>query len=213
MSVIEAIRERKLRSLKASITYCDTRDRMLREKAEATKALIGKGADTAKIDPRVMKMSSLYYKMLDEYYAKSQIRMPHSYSKRAIAMWKRVADSCEQSEVEPESYIRAQFAFFHKAFGKPPELSQLATDNARTRAREFSGKPAAKVIGNDIKHTANFADKMRAAEAHMQNICRAQSMTRLEVYTKLVIPGLVVLPPEYLKADPVYKQALESVSK
>lgn len=202
---MEAVRKRRLRAAKASISYGETRDKILHEKAEQVKQLL-----TGTKDPQQctleLQMAELYYKMLDEYYHKQSIRMPHTPNKRSLALWRRVATSCRQAQAEPEAYLRAQFSYFHKAFGKPPEVYQLATENAVTRAQTFEGNSKRKVIGNDIRHKGDFASIMRQGEQQMQQLCRAHDLTRAEVYRRFVLTGLFTFPKQYLEADPVYKQ-------
>lgn len=204
--ILEVLRQRRLKSARSSVAFGEASDAAVSQRAKLAKATLAEinGNEVPK-DAEELRMASIYYRMVDEYYAKSSIRMPSKVSKRGLALWRRVVRSCTESQVEPEQYLRAQFQYFHKAFGRPPELRQLATDNAKTRAREFAGVKG-KIVGNDIRHKGDIASIMRNAEKQMQDICRAQSMTREEVYRNLVLTGLMIFPKEYLAADPVYQK-------
>jgi len=206
--IIEVLQAKVLRSTKASLAFSETRDALVSRKAQATKEFL-------KQDPELhsraleQRMASLYYRMLDEYYVEPAIRMVNSPSKKGQALWKRVPVSCDATGVDPESYMRAQFAFFHKAYGRVPRVYQLATDKARERAISFSGSKVK--IMTDKKVSRNLPVIMRQAEKLMQDICRAQGLTREEVYRNLVVPGLMAFPREYLEADPVYKRVKDEL--
>jgi hypothetical protein len=209
LNILEALKKRRLKAVKSSITYGETRDAIVSEKAKAVKVTLADlhGTEVPK-DAEEIRISGFYYRMVDEYFAKPVIRMPTTMTKRGLALWRRVVISCKASGVDPELYMRAQFDYFNKHFGRPPEVFQLATENAQERAIQFAagGQTSKKIVGNDIRHKGDLASIMRIAEKQMQDVCRAQSLTREEVYKNLVIPGLLLFPKEYLEADPVYKR-------
>jgi len=157
-------------------------------------------------------MAALYYRMVDEYGGSPAVRIPAETPRRGLSLWRRVVRSCGAAGVDPEPYMRAQFAYFHKCFGRIPKISQLATDKAQVRAIEYiaTNKVQRRVVGA-IEHKTDLADVMRNAEKLMQTICRAQGMTREEVYRNLVLPGLIGFPKQYLAADPVYRGVVNSL--
>lgn len=206
--ILKVLEQRRLRSAKSSMAFTERRDAIVSEKAKLVKATLADVSGDAPKDVEELRMAALFYRMLDEYFASPAIRMPTTATKRGLSLWRRVVRSCSEAGVDPEAYMRAQFDYFNKCFGRPPKLNQLATDKAQERAITYvaENKVQRKVIGNDIRHVADIATVMRSAEKQMLTICRAQSMTREEVYKKLVLTGLITFPKPYLAADPVYQK-------
>jgi len=209
--ILEVLRARRLRSIKASIAFNEKRDAMVSEKAKVVKETLSTLDGSEPKDVEEVRMAALYYRMVDEYYANPAIRMPHTMTSKGLSLWRRVVISCAEAGVDQEAYMRAQFDYFHKCFGRPPKIYQLATDKAQERAIAYvaANKVTKRVVGNDIRHKADVASVMRSAEKQMLTICRAQDMTREEVYRNLVIPGFITFPKVYLDADPIYKKVID----
>jgi hypothetical protein len=210
--ILAELRKRRLRSANASIRFTDTRDRIIRDHAQVVKEVINSDGSRDSASHTVEgQLSFLYRKMWQEYYQRPLVRYPKIMSKRGIAFWGRVAKNCDKAGVTPEVYMRAQFNWFHRKFGRPPELLQLATENALSRVVEFlaQGKnPATKVIGNDIRPEEDKASLFRRCEKQLRDICRAQKLSREDFYRKLVVSGLVSFPQEFLDMDPIYRNII-----
>lgn len=206
MDILETLRRARLKSVKSSIAFSETRDKIIHSQAEYVKATVINNKSTG-TEQRcgALQASTLYYTMLDQYFVKHSFRQPTLMNDRAKALWQRVYDASVEVNMPIEDYLKAQFTFFHKAFGKPPELHQLATPKAKERAKE-TVLGSTRVVGNNIEIKKDIAAILRAAEQQMQELCRQHKLSREEVYRKFVVTGLFFFPKEYLDADPVYKK-------
>lgn len=205
VNILEAIKQQRLKAIRSSVAFSETRERIVHAQAESVKALLAQDLDTPQeINPADLA-ASLYYKMMDEYYARSSYKQVTTPTKRSIQLWTRVVKCAQETNIPIESYLRAQFSYFHKAFGRPPELSQLATAKAKDRAKTFTEGPK-KIIGNDIRIDRDIAQLLRDSEEQMRQLCRQHNLSREDVYRKFVLTGLFFFPKEYLNADPVYKK-------
>jgi hypothetical protein len=210
MGVLEAVRAKKLATVTASIRYSETLEEKTRRAAQATKAMLKDGPSNVEaVYAEEHTLRTLYYRMLEEYYGKKNFAVSNDMDNKALALWGRVKAKCHDAGVDPETFMRAQFVWFHKSFGKAPTIVQLTTATAVARASEFSPADSKKkVIGNNINANVDFASIMRNSENQMQDLMRAQGYSREEVYINLVIPGLFSFPKEFLKADPVYLKVI-----
>jgi len=203
MSVLEAIKKQQLRSIHRSMVSSELQENVTRLNAEHAKSVLSGEAD----DVDETKMAGIYTRLRTQYDGKLHASKP--LSKRAKSFWLRVIERQKQAGVSPEKFMTAQFDWFHRNFGKVPEVFQLTTEAAVTRAKEYAGSENKKIAATSREEKVNFAELMKQSDKMMRDICAAQGMTRLEVYTKLVIPGHFMFPKQYLDSDPVYKQALE----
>lgn len=205
MDILEAIREHRLKKALASNRFQDQRDKATTTQIQEFKARF-KGEGDPKLVP-AMNAARTYYSMLDAYKKTASVKLPTSFNKRAQALWTRVADASVKSGLTVDAFIRAQFVFFHKAFGKAPEPYQLATDAAVERAKSDDNKTLAKkVVGNNISHKGDLAETLRDAEKMMRKLMATHKLTRREVYVRFVKTGLFTFPKQYLAADPVWAE-------
>lgn len=152
-------------------------------------------------------MMSLFHRMNDTYHRRS-IPVSPEMSKQAVAFWRRVILAQQRSGVDPESYLRAQFNYFHDTFGTAPKLEQLATDNAVMRAKEYAllkSKP--KVFSNSSQFSIEMTELFKTCEKQLQQLQKAHKMSRLDVYKNFVLTGVVYFPKSFLDLDPVFKKA------
>lgn len=205
VDILEALKQARLRSVKASISFSETRDKHLHQQAEYVKATVLTQDTEAKERNDVTEAANLYYEMLDFYFAKHTFRMPKLMNDKSIRLWTRVVDAAREVNMPIKDYLKAQFVFFHKAFGKPPDLPQLATPKAKERAKE-AVLGSTRVVGNNIEIKKDIAGLLRSAEQRMQELCRTHKLSREDVYRKFVLTGLFFFPKEYLDADPIYKK-------
>lgn len=205
-----SIRDRaaKSRSVQASIRYSETLEKIVVEHATETKAALTTGF-TGDAYEAEAHMAGLYYKMRDHYFRSYGVKFPTTFNNKSIALWHRVVDACKTADVTPEDYMRAQFEWFHRVFGRPPKVYQLATDAAILRVPQAT-KTSGNVVGNDIQHKIGTAEMFKQCDRQLAAVCRAQCMTREEVYSKLVFTGLIPFPKAFLDADPVYKKVCDA---
>lgn len=206
VDILEVIRKQQLRSAKASISFGESQDRIVSSRAAEVKECLREVKTGQPVALSETRMASMYYRMLDEYERSPRVRMASQTNKRGLALWKRVVKACNSSGVDPETYLKSQFAYFRKHFGTYPKVYQLATEQAIERAVAFSGDSSKRVIATSKPNRTDIASVMRTAENQMQAICRAQKISREEVYRNLVIPGIITFPSVYLKSDPVYQK-------
>lgn len=208
MDILDAIKQYKLQSLNRSFSAKDRYDQEISTKAQLVKQSTFTTGDME--NGVALQLRALYYLKMEEYYGK-KLHSKVTTSNRSLALWKRVEAACTKAGVPPDDYLTAQFVYFHKIFGTAPKLNQLATENAVMRART-AGESRGKVVGNDIRAKTSVSDVLRFAEKQMQEICKAQGMTRQEVYENLVVTGVIAFPAKYLDSDPVYQKVLAAVA-
>lgn len=199
------LEQRSLRKLKNSINYAEKREAATAHHAEIAKAMLRGEPLQSSLSLEAQTLRTLYYGMLKDYKGE-HYALPGPPNKRAQALWKRVADACMESGVDPKKYMRAQFAWFDKAFGKAPDLTQLSTSTAVERAREFTGSTERRIVGSH-KAQVSLADVFRESEKLLRNMMRAQGCTsREEFYERFVLTEVFTFPQAFLKADPAYRK-------
>lgn len=202
VDVIEALKQQRLAAVKKSISFSEAHERRVISRAAQAKAVItGESPHAGSPHFREYVMRDLYNKQLEAYTRKSVFTT--EMNPRALALWKRAVAACLTSKVDPETYIKAQFTYFHNTFKTYPTVLQLTTDAAIVRAA--SVKPET-VVSNNIAAEIDMSTLFRSCEKQMNEIMRAQQLTREQVYRRLVIPRLVMFPQAYLDADPLWKK-------
>ena len=201
--IIELLQEQRVKKLQRAEQYANHKEKVLNSKAEAVKRILRGDKAIEGLSITASHLRDLYYDRLRAYKGENYSYDP-GVTKAGTRLWERVEKAFNTSDVDPERFIKAQFAFFDKAFGKAPEITQLATQTAVDRAREYEGLTEGRVLSNARKAPITKADTYRQSELMIQQIMAAQKMTRVEVYQKLVANGLVSLPPEFMERDPAY---------
>lgn len=201
-SIIEEMRERRLKSLHASHRFQDHREQVAREQAERAKNV----KNQTYLDEE--RMRELYYSSLRIYKQDKNITYAMALKGRSLSLWQRVVAKQKESGVDPEDFMKAQFEWTNRNFGTWPRISQLATDNAVIRAQNFKGL-SGNVVASSIEVKSDLATTFATANKYLLQICRKQKMTREEVYRNLVLPGIITLPKEFLAADPAYQKVLD----
>lgn len=208
MSIVEAVKAKRLATVKKQIVGAENFENSIKKQAViADIVLSGEDDDLAE----ARKLQRLYYEYYNKYTHKKSIP-PSLETPRAQTYWKSVAAAVVQSQVPAEEYISAQFSWFDKNFGTAPQLKNLRTEAAVIRAQEAANIAPKKVVAKYTAAVGNFADTMRMADQMLRDVCKAQKMTRQEVYRNLVIPGLLSMPESFLKADPEFAKAKESLN-
>lgn len=202
VDVISVLRQQKLAALNRSFGQTERHDREVRQRAERATAIVnGTNPHAGKVNYEEYMLRDIYNREL-ENYTRQRVFTPEMNPK-ALSLWSRVAKAWRVSGVDMETFIKAQFTYFHNTFRTSPTIVQLTTDGAVVRAA--SVKPE-KVMTNDIPANVNLGELFQRCEKHMTEIMRAQKLTREEVYRKLVVTRLVAFPAQYLNADPVWRK-------
>lgn len=204
VDVVSVLREQRLTRLKRSIAATEAKERKVANQATATSALLngsplgdGKNLDEYRLRDCYIRALEAYNRKPEQGYA------GQPFTPRGLSLWKRVSKAWKASGVDPETFIQAQFTYFHDNFRRAPEVKDLTTDGAVVRGASVTAR---RVVTNNIAADINTAELFRHCEKHMTDLMRAQNMTREEVYTKLVKNGLVAFPEKFLAADPVWKR-------
>lgn len=207
-TISKAIRERRIRAAKSSVAYADLTERNVARQLKSVKQIMTGEYEEDGLDPSVRSLREHYYRMKRDYTLSADFSQVPDMNKRSIALWTRVSNAWKLSGVSQEHFIKAQFDWFHRSFGKAPDVVNLVTESAVERAKEYSGSKH-RVIGNNVKAEISTADIFRNCERMIRDICRAQKVTREEFYQRFVLTGEFSLPKEFLKADPVYRKVVE----
>lgn len=204
-TMIETLRKKRATTAIRSMAMSETNEQQLHNKAEAAREQLGNTNGINEDKELIAQLAHHYYQMKASYSGKRvQTRVVESAKRQQF--WGKVQVCCKTAGVTPERYMKAQFSFFHIAFGTTPKLSQLATEAAVERAQSFEGKTSGKVVGNAIDAGVSLGSIFARCEKQVRDICRVQSVTREEYYRIFVIPGLISMPHEFLNADPVYRE-------
>lgn len=203
VDILSVLRNQKLSHIKRSIAATEGRERKVANAATATSAMLNGNMLGDGKHLEEYKLRDCYVRALEAYNRKSIASYSwQPFNPRGLALWKRVSKAWRTSGVSPETFIQAQFTYFHDHFRRAPETKDLTTEAAVVRAASVAPR---NVVTNDIQADINTAELFRCCEKQMTDLMRAQKMTREEVYKKLVLPGLMSFPQKYLNADPVWK--------
>jgi len=215
--IVQEVITHELSRLSKRSKFKESFDSRLSDQAQHVKTVIlgipeEGAAEVTEEDIVAANLSNTYYGMLRSFKGKlfSYPKVGES-SKQSKSFWHRVAVICISIHVDPVVYLKAQFIYFRNHFGRPPEFCQLATASAAARATEYASKsPSTRtyVAAKATPVKISLSEKMTTADKKVRSVCKAQGLTRFELYQNLVIPGFLLLPKEYLKADPEYKRAL-----
>lgn len=204
-SMMELLRRKRATSTSRSIAMSEASDIQLHNKAEAAKEQLGNTTGISEQTTYIAQLSHHYYEMQAKYVNKRVVTRPKE-SKKRTQFWSRVQEACKASGVSPERYMKAQFEYFHIAFGTTPKMCNLSTDAAVERARAYEGKTTGKIVGNAIEAGVSLGSVFARCEKQVRDIMRAQKVTREEYYQRFVLTHLIAMPLEFLQADPVYRK-------
>lgn len=203
MSVLEAIHKHKVRSLTASINFREKYDQAVSDKVAYTVRRLRDG----EVGINEESLYDIYTQCLKDYHGK-RFRIPTKLTNVGRATWRRALERYEEAGVPALDFVRAQFAFFSKHFGKAPDPKYFTTDKAVDRAKEYAG--TGRISSSAQVHTSEFSDLMQWADKQVRDMCKAQGLSREDFYREFVVTGMVSLPQAYLEADPVYCSIIHS---
>ena len=201
----EQILATKLKKLNQSNQFQDLVEKGFADVVAEAKEMLRGESSAAETQEALLRM--LYLRMSEGYRSKKTFFIPKVRTAKSRAAWGRVEKARVASGQDSETYLQAQFVYFHTAFGRPPTIAQLGTAKAIERAREFVGTKR-RVMGPPEYKMAP-SDLLRASDQRMRALCKAQDMTRREVYERLVKTKLVAFPKEYTQIDPTYREVME----
>lgn len=201
----EILKQHQLKRLARGDRFSEMYDQHVSSNASTAIGVLGGQGSGSSVPISVVQIRAIYNKMLQSYTGHMPV-LETKMNKKSTSLWTRVEKAVYQSGCDPERYLKAQFTWFDKAFGRPPTLSQLTTTAAIDRAVEFSGTTKGRVLGNMRKAPITKADTFRESEKLLQNMMTAQSCSREEFYKKFVLTGLYTFPKEFLGADPTYQR-------
>jgi hypothetical protein len=202
VDVMSILRERKLTSLKRSYGQSERHDREVQQRAvRATAVINGTNPHAGKEHYNEYMLRDIYNREL-ENYTRQRVFTPEMNA-RALSLWGRVVKAWKASGVDMDTFVKAQFTYFHNVFRTHPTPVQLTTDGAVVRAASVAPE---KVMTNNIPANVDLGELFKRCEKQMTEIMRAQKLTREEVYRKLVLTRMVAFPAQYLNADPVWRK-------
>lgn len=204
--IISTLEAQRIQTLERSERYSDLRVEATRARGEAFKSLVTGVPQGVALLPAAAILRKHYYDMLSTYRGGS-FAFSKALTKRGAALWMRVLVAQQASGVPAEQFIRAQFVWFHKAFGKEPAVTQLATEAATNRAVEVGGTAKRNVVSNNKPAAVSLAEVFRESERLVQDIMRAQKcVSREAFYRDFVLTGVFCLPEKFLQADPAWRK-------
>ena len=203
VDVMAVLRQQKLTALNRSVGQSERHDREVQQRAHRAAAIVsGTCPHAGKPHYEECLLRDTYNREM-ERYTRKPVFVSTEMNTRAIALWGRVVKAWKTSGVDMETFVTAQFTYFHNTFRTAPTIVQLTTDGAVVRAA--SVKPE-RVVTNDIAANVSTSELFKCCEKQMSEVMRAQSLTREEVYRKLVVNRLVSFPVQYLNADPLWRK-------
>lgn len=202
--ILEILKKQQERSERAREAHQAARQLSLETKMAAVERMLSDEDfdETTPVAPIVLK--ALYYSMYLDYTG-DRFLFAKEYNARSRALWTRVEETRQAAGVEPEVFMTAQFVYFHEAFKTYPRLPQLTTEEAVKRAREYAGK-VKRVVGAQPA-PVNRADSFKQTEKLIQRTMRAQGIDRVEFYKRFILTGEMIVPEQFLRLDPAYKEA------
>lgn len=201
VDVLSVLRQQKLTKLNRSLGQTERFEREVHSRAERATAIVnGTNPHAGKQHYEELLMRDVYNREMENYSRKRVFVA--EMNPRSVALWGRVIKAWKKTGVDMETFVKAQFTYFHNVFRTAPTIVQLTTDGAVVRAA--SVRPE-QVMTNNIPADINLGELFKSCERQMSEIMRAQKLTREEVYRKLVVTRLVGFPASYLNADPVWK--------
>ena len=206
-SMVDYLRKRRITKVTRSIAMSEANENGIRNKAEVARNLLGSNSGIDSDTQLASRLSYLYYYMKAKY-VNNALFSKVTHSEKRDEFWARVVEACKKADVSPEKYMKAQFSYFHKTFGTVPNVNQLATSGAVTRAQEFAGKVDGFIVGNNVPIEDNLGAVFSRCERQLRDMCKAQSVDRAEFYRRFVCSGVITFPVEFLNADPVYEEVV-----
>ena len=205
--IVEILKQNQLRKLARSESFAKAQETSIDNKLDTAKHVITGENPNPSLPVEIVYIRDKYYNMLNAYKG-SGLAFSREMTGREITLWTRAEKARVASGCDIDRYLKAQFVWFDKAFGKAPTPVQLTTDTAVERAAEFAGTTVGKVLSNSRSAPVTKADTFRESEKTIQKVMIAQSCNREEFYRRFVLTGLFLLPKEFLGADPTYQRLI-----
>ncbi len=210
-TMMEALRRKRALTTVRSMAVSESKEQQVHNKAEAVKEQLKNAKGCIDEDASyILQLSHHYYYLKASYYGNTlNTRVVESARRKKI--WTRVQACCKMADVTPQRYMKAQFSYFSKQFGRIPHHRDLATPKAIYRAQNFEGETAGRIVGV-VEYKVDLREICQQSEDMLQNICKAQKLDRADCYRFLISTGMTSrLHKEFRKMDPVYQEVLKEV--
>jgi hypothetical protein len=202
----EILRKARYKKAKLQLVRSEGHEKLVAKKAKKAKAVIDSHGTT---EPEVIEAYNImkaYHRMMCEFDGESRNYEPN-FNNRAKSFWMKVRKVILEAELDPEVFLKAQFAWFSKVHGCAPEHSQLTTQNAVLRAKDFAlTQFNSRVVGNGKLMSVEMVDLFKVCEAQIRQLQRVHSINRRQVYEQFVLTGMIHISPSFLSLDPVYQE-------
>jgi hypothetical protein len=206
VNLLDRIQKTQLKSVKRSIISSEVNQRKASEAGRTLHILQENGLpEEAKDNIDAYLLRHFYDIKLADYHhttAKTQWR---ALKKQGLTLWNRVNKARITAGVDHETFIAAQFTYFHDTFKAAPKIQQLATDAAILRATTVTAR---KVTSAVVEVKPDVPELFRTCERMMLSMMRQHTLSRVEVYKNLVHTRLIAFPDVFLEADPAWKASL-----
>lgn len=213
VDIMAAVAAQRLVAITRSVRGSENHEKRVHNTATRTAAMLTGttvGNHASNIEEYMLR--DMYMRVLEEYNRKpNHAYFGQEFTPQGLALWKRAVKALTASGVDRETFVRAQFTWFHEKFRKAPTSLQLTTDEAVLRAA--SVEVSTTVRSNATEAKISLGDLFCRCEKQMNAYMRAQGMTREEVYTKLVLTGVAVFPGKFIEADPVWAKVQNDLKR
>jgi len=206
--ILELLRKKKLASMRQKEAFRKKKVEEFHSKQSSVKRIIDGENQYSAVPVELTMLRDLYFRMISAYTGVVKY-YTDEMTDGQVALWIRVEKARREADVSAERYLKAQFAFFDKAFGTYPKTQHLATENAIERARTYEGKTAGRILGNMRPPDIDKAAEFKQSEKLLQKMMNSQGCTREQFYKRFVLTGVYTFPKEFLEADPAYQAAKE----
>lgn len=202
----DILKNARLKKAKLQLVHSESYEKVVAKKAKKAKTVIESDGIQ---DPEVMEafiLMNTFHRLMGEFDGENRAFQP-LFNNKAKAYWTRAVRIIQESEIDPEVFLRAQFAWFSKVHGCAPEMSQLLTPNAVLRAKDFAlTQFNRRIVGNGKLMSIEMVDLFRICESQIRNLQKAHSINRKQVYEQFVLTGMIHISSSFLELDPVYQE-------
>jgi hypothetical protein len=156
-------------------------------------------------EQKAVQMGYAYEAVFGRYHHKPALRYftklgERGFEKRTVSLLFKAATFADEKEVDYETYVEAQFYWFHRWFRRAPKLYELAGERgkfpARRRVDEFlrlqkQGKSGGDVSSVVIPRTEISDDELDKINSHrLEQLCRAWERTAAEIIQQFAPAGV-----------------------
>jgi len=196
-----------------------TQDRLAKVKQQMASR---KGKPAVVVDPQVksaLKLAFVYERVLGEYWHNKTLRFFTRLSEVGIkpttlGQLKKAAVLAEQLEVDHETYVRAQFYWFHKWFRRRPKIMEMCSTstgrhNAVWRVREYLKVQGGSVHSKEMpRETVPFEKLDKINGKRLEQLVQAWGKSPTEIIQIFAHSG--VFDQRWLEKNETYRRLLSA---